>query len=92
MLWMLNRKVGGLELGRLTVTVMKMLAAAGVMMGACAALEYLPGYPHGKGMWAASVQLAALMAVGGGVYVGVCSLLGFGVMSHVLPRRARRIK
>ena len=91
MLWMLNRKIGGMELRHSALAVGKMLIATAVMGAVCLGLQHTPLYPHRAGAAAASAQLALLMLVGAAVYVGVCSLLGFGVFEHVFPRKTKRL-
>jgi putative peptidoglycan lipid II flippase len=87
MLWMLDRRVGGMGLARSVRPIVTMLIASAAMLGACLLVEQLPGYPHGekKVIWAA--QLALLMATGGGTYFGVCALLGMDVTAVLRKRR-----
>ena len=70
MLWMLDRKIGGLGLRQSVVPVLKMIAAAAVMGAACWAVQKLPGYPHGNNRLTWLVQLVVLIVVGAGVYIG----------------------
>jgi putative peptidoglycan lipid II flippase len=76
MLWMLDRRVGGLGLGYIGKAVAKMLAGCLAMLIACKAVEHIPGYPRGGGQVAAMMQLALLMIAGGGAYLGTCWGLG----------------
>jgi putative peptidoglycan lipid II flippase len=88
MLYVLDRRAGGLELSRLGRPVMKMVAATVVMGGACWGVMHTPLYPRGDGriVWAA--QLLVLLVAGSASYFGTCAALGLGVMSHLLPKRA----
>ena len=90
MLWMLDQKVGGLELRRSLVPILKMLASTILMGGVCYAVKISPIYPHGTGRTGWAIQLSLLLAVGAGVYLGVCSLLGVTMLKDLLPRRERR--
>ncbi len=83
MLWMLDRRVGGLDLRQSFGSISKMIVASGLMWIACAAVEHLPIYPVGQGKAILGCQLAILMLVGGVVYFGACAALGIDVMKHV---------
>jgi len=76
MLVMLDRKVGGLGLGKIARDVGKMLLACAAMAGACWGIQQLRQYPHAAGHLASAEQLAILILVGGGTYAGACLLLG----------------
>jgi putative peptidoglycan lipid II flippase len=84
MLILLDRTVGGLDLRRIGIGTMKMLAGCGAMAGACWLVEKTPLFPAGRGMIASAVQLVILMAVGAGAYLGTCSALGLNVREHLL--------
>jgi putative peptidoglycan lipid II flippase len=88
MLWMLDRRVGGIGLRRSARPIAIMLTASAAMLGVCLLLPHSPIYPHGhkKVDWAA--QLALLMFAGGATYFGTCTLLGIDAMAHV--RRQKR--
>ncbi len=90
MLWMLDRKVGGLDLRRTLAPVAKMVLATAVMGVACYALERSPVYPRGVGRAAWAGQLVLLIGVGAGTYLGTCAALGEHTMGDLLPRRLRR--
>jgi putative peptidoglycan lipid II flippase len=87
MMYLLDRRVGGLQLKSSAGAVAKMLIATGVMTCACLLVRRLPIYPHGesRAVWAA--QLVVLMVVGGVVYLGACGVMGVGVVEHLFPRR-----
>jgi putative peptidoglycan lipid II flippase len=76
MLWMLDRRVGGLQLARIIIISAKMLAGCAVMAAVCWLVEKIPGYPNRAGTLASIAQLAILIPVGGGAYLGTCWLLG----------------
>jgi putative peptidoglycan lipid II flippase len=90
MLWILDRRLGGLELSRSFGNIAKMVAAAVVMGLACLALQHLPIYPRGdrKTIWL--VQLLIMVSVGGFIYLGLCAAMGMDVIQHFLPKRFRR--
>jgi putative peptidoglycan lipid II flippase len=90
MLWMLDRRVGGLGLRRSVRPIAIMIAASAAMLGVCLLLQHSPIYPHGhkKIIWAG--QLVMLMGVGGLTYFGACAGLGIDVMAHV--RRKKRTR
>jgi putative peptidoglycan lipid II flippase len=90
MLWMLDRRVGGIGLKAIAVDVGKMLVAVACMVAACWGVQRVPGYPHGAGKFVSAVQLGVLMGTGAVVYLGVSAGLGIRVMEHLMPRRFRR--
>jgi putative peptidoglycan lipid II flippase len=90
MLWMLDRRIGGLELGRIAKPVMKMILATAVMGAVCVAVKYSPLYPHGPGRIVWAVQLVIILTLGAGVYLGVCAAAGVTMLKDLLPRRGSR--
>src|SRR5206468_11929610 len=70
MLWILDRRIGGLELRQSAGSIAKMLVAALVMGAACLGVERLPFYPHGEAKLTWAIQLTSLMGVGAAVYLG----------------------
>ena len=90
MLWMLDRKVGGLDLRRTLAPVAKMAAATAVMGVACWAVMRSPAYPRGDGRAAWAGQLVLLLGVGATSYLAACAALGEHTMGDLLPRRLRR--
>ncbi len=76
MLWMLDRKAGGLQLGMILRTSGKMIVATAIMGVACVAARYVPMFPGGSSHLASLEQLAIVMFVGGVVYGGCCLLMG----------------
>jgi putative peptidoglycan lipid II flippase len=88
MLWMLDRRVGGLSLGKSAKPIAIMLTASAAMLGVCLLLQHSPIYHpplHRKILWA--TQLMMLMGVGGLTYFVVCAGLGIDVMAHVRRRK-----
>jgi putative peptidoglycan lipid II flippase len=90
MLWMLDRKVGGLDLRRTLAPVPKMVLATAVMGVSCWAVERSPLYPHGirRPAWAGQVVL--LLTVGVAAYLGTCLAVGEHTLTEMLPRRFRK--
>jgi putative peptidoglycan lipid II flippase len=93
-LWLLDRRVGGLGLGKSVGPVCKMVLATALMAAACIGVEHLRIYPqptwHSR--WAWSLQLLELMCTGGIVYVAAATAMGVGILEHVLPARMRRAR
>jgi len=88
MLWMLNRKTGGLQLGSLKGFAARVLAATAVMAGACLIAQRLPIFPADGSRMAALVRLVVVMTVGAAAYLGVCAGIGVNSAGKLL-RRAR---
>jgi peptidoglycan biosynthesis protein MviN/MurJ (putative lipid II flippase) len=90
MLYLLDRRVGGLGLRASAGTILKMVLATGAMTAACIAVQHLPAYPQGQSrlIWAA--QLLLIMGVGATVYLGVCAALRVNVVATLLPKRGRK--
>ena len=91
MLWMLDRRVGGLGLRQLTPGILKMLLAATVMGAACVAIEHSPLYPRGDNWRIWLAQLTLLMTIGAAIYLGLCLAMRVDVMWQLVPRRFRRV-
>ena len=89
MMWMLNRRVGGMELSRSFGPIAKMIAASALMWIACVTVQYLRIFPHGNGKMIWLNQLAILMIVGGAVYFGACAAMGIDVLKHI--RKTNRL-
>jgi putative peptidoglycan lipid II flippase len=87
MLFMLDRKLGGLDLRKSIAPTCKMIAATAIMCLAILALQRLPGYPHGGGRVSWAAQLVVMLVVGAGVYLGACATMGVDVLEHLIPRR-----
>jgi len=78
MLWMLNRRVGGLELRQLVPFVLKVALATMLMAVACLAVQYAPWWPAASGRETAVLRLTILIAVGAVVYLLSCWAMGAG--------------
>jgi peptidoglycan biosynthesis protein MviN/MurJ (putative lipid II flippase) len=89
MLWMLDRRCGGLDMRKSFAPIAKMLVASALMLLACIGAQHLPIYPHGSHKLTWAIQLSVLMGVGGLVYFGACAVMGMNVMEH-LPKRRKR--
>jgi putative peptidoglycan lipid II flippase len=90
MLWMLDRRCGGLHLRQSAAPITKMILASLLMLLACLAVQYLPFFPHGSHKLAWASQLFVLMTVGGFAYFGACAAMGMNVLEH-FPRRKKRL-
>jgi putative peptidoglycan lipid II flippase len=86
MLWMLDRRVGGLNLRKSVNPIAAMLMGSAGMLGICLLLEHSPIYPHGHNKITWAIQLMMLMAAGGATYFGICMAMGIDVMTHVRRR------
>ena len=89
MLWMLDRKVGGLDLRRVGPPVAKMLLATATMGIACVAVRHSPLYPTAVSRPAWAAQLVLLLGVGAGVYLAACRAMGVNTMDDLFGRRRR---
>jgi putative peptidoglycan lipid II flippase len=89
MLYMLDRRIGGLGLGSLAKPVVKMVLATAIMGLACWGVQRLPGYPTGAGRLHWLGQLVVLIGVGAAVYFGACYWMGLEIMKQLIPRRKR---
>ena len=87
MLWMLDRRLGGIGMRQSLGAIAKMVIASGVMWVACVGVQYLPVYPNGAGKLAWAVQLTILMITGGVVYFGAAAALGLTAPMRMLSRR-----
>ncbi|MGH7176063.1 MAG: murein biosynthesis integral membrane protein MurJ, partial [Tepidisphaeraceae bacterium] len=86
MLFMLDRRVAGLELRRSIFAIAKMILATGVMVAACWGVQQLRIYPRGVGRIDSAVQLCVLVFVGATTYGGMCWLLRVKALTDLLPR------
>jgi putative peptidoglycan lipid II flippase len=90
MLYMLDRRIGGLGLRELVAPVTKMTLAMVLMVIACVLVTKLPIYPSGPTRIDATIQLIVLISVGAAVYCGACAAMGVEVLDHILPKRLKR--
>jgi putative peptidoglycan lipid II flippase len=88
MLWMLDRRIGGIDLAGSFKSIAKMSVASGLMWLACVGVQYLPVYPHGHGKIVWACQLTILMLTGGLVYFVACAGMGIDVTKHLRRRPA----
>lgn len=84
---MLDRRVGGIGLGRLMAQVAKMCVAAALMTWVCTSVQLLSWYPDGTSNAASLMQLLLLMGLGAVVYIGTCAALGVSILPILRPRR-----
>src|SRR5439155_23118982 len=89
MLWMLDRRLGGLNLRTLLAPALKMIAATIAMALALVAIKLSPIYPSGSGRLIWSMQLALLLAVGAGVYLAGSYAMGLETFRQLLPSNKR---
>ncbi len=89
MLWILDRRIGGLGLSQSIAPILKMAVAAVLMTMACIAVQRVPFFPRTETKIAWMVQLVAIIGTGAVVYIGACSAMGIGVIKHVMPKRKR---
>ena len=89
MLWMLDRRVGGLGLRHSAAPVAKMLAATALMGAACWGIRASPLYPAGDGRPAWAGQLLLLAGCGAAVYLVACQALGLDFLRVVRGKRGR---
>jgi putative peptidoglycan lipid II flippase len=87
MLFMLDGKVDGLDLSKTTPQLFKMVIATMLMTAACIAIQYIPGFPHAVTRLSSLGQLVGITAVGAGVYLGTCYLMGIHILRQLRPRR-----
>jgi putative peptidoglycan lipid II flippase len=90
MLWILDRRIGGLGLRQCAGSITKMLIATFIMGIACYALKISPLYPKQVGRFAWGTQLSMLLGAGGLIYLGACSAMGVKMMKDLIPRRWKR--
>lgn len=90
MLYMLNRRLGGIELRQSITPIGKMIFASAIMLGACLLVKLIPGYPAGDSKFDRLMQLIIVSGVGGVTYLGICATLGMNVMKHF--RRKKKAK
>jgi putative peptidoglycan lipid II flippase len=81
MVWLLDRRIGGLGLRSSVKPVLKMVLATGVMSAACYGVEHSRIFPTGERRIVWAEQLAIVMAVGAAVYFAMCRLTGVGFPS-----------
>ncbi len=84
MLWMLNRRVGGLELRRIAGHLARVIVATALMTLACWALKHAPFFPADLSKKTALLRLCLFVGVGGTTYLAACWAMG---IRNPAPRR-----
>jgi len=87
MLYMLNRRIGGLELSKSLIPIGKMLLATFAMGGACWWLKNSHWHPVGATRFVWAMQLTQLVVVGAGIYFLMSAILGIGLLERVRKRK-----
>jgi putative peptidoglycan lipid II flippase len=90
MLYMLDRRLGGMDLSKVRTPFIKMLCATALMTAVCLGVMHSPIYPKGNHRSDWAMQLVMLMALGSLTYVGACAAMGLDTLTHILPKRLRR--
>jgi len=54
---------------------------------ACLAIQKVPGWPTAPGRLTALIQLIALVAAGGAVYLAACAAMGVDTLRQLIKRR-----
>jgi putative peptidoglycan lipid II flippase len=87
MIWMLDKKISGLAIGKSLSSILRMGVATAVMAVACLLIQHVPGYPTGatRTVWAA--QLTILIGTGGLVYLFASWIVGLEIANHLRPKR-----
>ena len=78
MMWLLNRRLGGLGLRTIADYAWRIFAATGVMVGACSWIQKAPFFPASLGKETALLRVSILVACGAAVYFGVCWVMKIG--------------
>jgi hypothetical protein len=89
MLWMLDRRIGGLGLREIFRPAAKMIGATLVMGAAVWAVKVSPIYPHGVGRGVWSMQLTLLLGVGAAVYLLASHLVWLDTFRQLVSTRRR---
>ncbi|HET6247282.1 MAG TPA: murein biosynthesis integral membrane protein MurJ [Tepidisphaeraceae bacterium] len=89
MVYILDKKVGGLGLRESTRPILKMIVATAAMGLTCFGVQHLPFFPHAATRISWAMQVLVVMAVGAGVYLVMCSLLGVDMMEQLRPRKKK---
>jgi putative peptidoglycan lipid II flippase len=89
MLWLLDRKLGGLGLREMVTPTVKMIVATAVMTGVLLLIKASPVYPQGAGRALWAMQVSLLIAIGAAIYLAMCAILKIETMSQLLRKRHR---
>lgn len=79
MLWLLQKRVGGLGMKSLIGFTVKVAFATALMALACWGVSKSSWFPADPGRAAALARLILFMTVGGAVYLGACEAMGVGI-------------
>jgi putative peptidoglycan lipid II flippase len=78
MLWILDRRVGGIGFAPTGKKILKMLIATTLMLGACLAVRFFSIYPTGQTRWDWAGQIVLTICIGTSVYFISSYALGLG--------------
>jgi putative peptidoglycan lipid II flippase len=87
MLWLLDRRLGGLRLRQIVTSALKMLVATALMGGALLAIKSSPLYPRGASRMIWTTQLVMMLIIGAGVYFAASHLLKLETFRQLTSRR-----
>lgn len=87
MLYLLNRRVHGIDLKEIAAPVGKMLLATAVMVVACLLVKALPFYPQGSGKVIWLGQLSLLIGAGSASYFLTTHFLGLDALRQMMRTR-----
>jgi putative peptidoglycan lipid II flippase len=90
LIFLLRRRLGGIDLGRTTDAVIRITAASALLAGACYGVWRPLDDALGRSFGAQVVSLGLALAVGGAVYLTACRLLGVRELQALLSLRRRR--
>ncbi|HXE51657.1 MAG TPA: murein biosynthesis integral membrane protein MurJ [Tepidisphaeraceae bacterium] len=86
MLFLLDRRVGGLGLRKSVVPVLKMIVATAAMAAVCMGIQRLSFFPHGHVRIVWAEQTALIIGAGAATYLGICMVLGVDIVGQLMPR------
>ena len=92
MLYILDRKLGGLQLGQIRNRIIGMFFAALVMGAFCVAVQKSSWFPARENQLTWILQLVILMSIGALVYLRICRWIGVDMMDQLLPKKWQRNK
>jgi putative peptidoglycan lipid II flippase len=82
MLWLLDRRAGGLGLRESYPAFAKMMLSTLVMAGVCLAVRSSPLYPAAENRLSWGIQLLLLSGVGAAVYIGLCGVMKVNILKR----------
>ncbi len=91
MLWLLDRRLGGIGMGELMKSIGKMMLATAVMAAAVWGVTRSPFFPVGETRFDWALQLVIEVGVAVLVYFAMCSALGVNLLSQLRPVRGDRV-